>query len=84
MRKPLSYFIGGVMFFLLVFTLSIPAAKHTVKADSKTLQEKCDDCMLRTQTQFDRCLATHGQDHLPCYDQFNEGVIQCYRNFCEQ
>lgn len=84
MRKPLSYFIAGVMFFLLMFTLSMHTAQRTVKADGKTLQEKCDDCMARTQRQFDHCLAIHGQDHLPCYDQFNEDVVICHRNFCEQ
>jgi hypothetical protein len=23
-------------------------------------------------------------NHIPCYDQYNEGVVICHRNFCEQ
>jgi hypothetical protein len=84
MGKLLSYSIGVVLFFTLMLTPSIPIAQRSVKADGKTLQEKCDDCMLRTQRQFDHCLAIHGQDHTPCYDQFNEDVVICHRNFCEQ
>lgn len=84
MRNPLSFFIAGVLFFLLMFTPSLPTAQHTVKADRKTLQEKCDDCNFRNNQQFEQCIAIHGQDHIPCYDQFNEGVVICFRNFCEQ
>lgn len=84
MRKLLSYFIGVVLFFTLMFTPSMPTAQRTVKADGKTLQEKCDDCSIRNNERFEQCLAVHGQDHIPCYDQFNEGVVICHRNFCEQ
>ena len=84
MRKPLSYFIAGVMFFLLVFATSAPVAERGVKADGQTLQEKCDACSVRNNERFEQCLAVHGQDHIPCYDKFNEGVVHCFRNFCEQ
>lgn len=84
MRKLLSYSIGVVLFFTLMFTPSIPTAQRTVKAAGKTLQEKCDDCTIRNNQQFEQCVAIHGQDHIPCYDQYNEGVVICYRNFCEQ
>lgn len=84
MRKLLSYSIGVALFFTLMLSPLMPTAQRSVKADPKTLQEKCDDCMLRTQRQFEQCLAIHGQDHIPCYDQFNDGVVQCFRNFCEQ
>ena len=83
MRKPLSYFTAGVMFFMLLLTLSVPT-ERAVKAQGKTLQEKCDDCSIRNNERFEQCLAVHGQDHIPCYDQFNEGVVICFRNFCEQ
>jgi hypothetical protein len=84
MRKPLAYFIAGVMFFVLMFALSAPVAERRVKADGQTLQEKCDECTIRNNRQFEHCLAIHGQDHIPCYDQYNEGVVICHRNFCEQ
>ncbi len=81
MRKPL--FTAFVIFFLMMLTLSVPVERRA-KAQGQTLQEKCDDCMLRVQARFEQCLAVHGQDHIPCYDQFNEGVVICFRNFCEQ
>lgn len=84
MRKPLSYFTVVVMFFLLSLTLAVPVAERDVNAQGKTLQEKCDDCSLQNQQRFEQCLAVHGEQHMPCYDKFNEGVVICYRNFCEQ
>jgi hypothetical protein len=29
-------------------------------------------------------VAVHGEAEPRCYDQYNEGVVHCYRNFCEQ
>lgn len=84
MRKLLSYFTAVVIFVMLMLTLSAPVAEHKVKADGQTLQEKCDDCMFRVNQRFEQCVAIHGQDHIPCYDQFNDGVVICFRNFCEQ
>jgi len=84
MRKPLSYFTIVVMFFMLMLTLSAPVAERRVQADAKTLQEKCDECNARNNRQFEQCTAIHGIDYIPCYDQFNEGVVICFRNFCEQ
>ncbi len=84
MRRPLSFFTAVVMFFALTLVLSAPVTDHSVNAAGKTLQEKCDDCTIRNNEQFEHCVAIHGQEHLPCYDQYNEGVVHCYRNFCEQ
>ena len=84
MRRPLSYFTAVVMFLMLILTLAAPVGDRGVKAQGKTLQEKCDDCVLRVQQRFDQCLAVQGENHQPCYDQFNEGIVICFRNFCEQ
>lgn len=84
MRKPLSTFTAVIMFFMLTLVLSAPVAERRVEADGQTLQEKCDNCTIRNNQQFEHCVAIHGQDHIPCYDQYNEGVVICYRNFCEQ
>ena len=84
MRRPLSYFTAVVMFLMLTLTLVAPVSERRAKAQGKTLQEKCDECVLRVQQRFDQCLATQGENHQPCYDQFNEGIVICYRNFCEQ
>jgi hypothetical protein len=84
MRKPLSYFTAVVMFLMLVLALSVPITERSVKADGQTLQEKCDECSIRNNERFEQCVAINGQDHTPCYDKYNEGVVICYRNFCEQ
>jgi hypothetical protein len=84
MRKPLSYFTAVVMFVMLMLILSAPVGERRVNAEGKTLQEKCDECSVRNNEQFQHCLAIHGEDHFPCYDQYNEGVVICFRNFCEQ
>lgn len=84
MRKPISYFTAIAMFFMLMLALSAPLAERRVKADGKTLQEKCDDCSIRNNQQLEQCVAIHGLDHIPCFDKFNEGVVHCFRNFCEQ
>ncbi len=84
MRRFLSPFTAALAFCLLALVLSAPAAFNGARAEGKTLQEKCDECSIRNNEQFEHCLAIHGQDELRCYDQFNEGVVHCYRNFCEQ
>jgi len=84
MRRPLSYFTAAVMFLMLMLTLAAPVGERGVKAQGRTLQEKCDDCVFRVNERFQQCLAVHGENHLPCYDQFNEGIVICFRNFCEQ
>ena len=84
MRRPLSYFTAVVMFVMLMLTLSAPVGDRSVNAAGKTLQEKCDECSIRNNERFEQCVAIHGQEHIPCYDQFNEGVVICHRNFCEQ
>ena len=84
MKKTISYFTTLVMFVTLVLALSAPVAERSVKADGQTLQEKCDACLIRINDRFEQCVAVHGQDHIPCYDQFNDGIVHCYRNFCEQ
>ena len=84
MRRPLSYFTAVVMFLMLTLTLAAPVGEREVKAQGKTLQEKCDDCVIGVNQRFEQCVAVHGEQHIPCYDQFNEGIVICYRNFCEQ
>lgn len=65
---------------VLALALSTPTAIRTVKASD--LQEKCDDCSIRNYRQFEHCVAVN--DSQRCYDQYNEGVVHCFRNFCEQ
>lgn len=82
MRRIFAYFTAALIACALALALSTPMAVRTVKASD--LQEKCDDCTVRNAQRFEQCLAVHGQDELRCYDQYNEGVVHCFRNFCEQ
>jgi hypothetical protein len=82
MRKTFAYLVSALIVCLLALTLFTPVTVQRVKASD--LQEKCDDCSIRNFQQFEHCQAVHGQEYQRCYDQYNEGVVQCFRNFCEQ
>ncbi|HEX5706116.1 MAG TPA: hypothetical protein VFX96_02390 [Pyrinomonadaceae bacterium] len=81
MRRSFVIYFAALV-FALALTLSSPFTTRTV--NSADLQEKCDDCNIRNNRQFEHCLTVHGINEQRCYDQFNEGVVHCFRNFCEQ
>ena len=83
MRRVLSTLSAALVFVALALVLfqPHPAARTARAAD---INEKCEDCSIRNNRQFEHCLEIHGINHIPCYDQFNEGVVICFRNFCEQ
>ena len=80
MRRIFAYFTAALIACVLALTLSTPMAVRTVKASD--LQEKCDDCSIRNYRQFEHCVAVTNDQR--CYDQYNEGVVHCFRHFCEQ
>lgn len=82
MRRVLSSVSAALVFVALALALFQPQSIRTAKAAD--LQEKCDDCTIRNFRQFEHCTEVHGINHIPCYDQYNEGVVHCFRNFCEQ
>ena len=82
MRRFLTSLSAALVFVALALVLFQPYPARTARAAD--INEKCLDCSIRNQRQFDHCLEIHGIDHIPCYDQFNDGVVQCFRNFCEQ
>ena len=82
MRRLIQSLSAALVLVALALVLFQPYPARTVRAAD--LQEKCDDCTIRNNQRFEQCLQVHGQDHIPCYDQYNEGVVICYRNFCEQ
>ena len=82
MKRLMTSLSAVLLFVALALVLFQPYQARTVRAAD--LQEKCDNCMAHVQARFDQCLEVHGIDHIPCYDQFNDGVVQCFRNFCEQ
>ena len=82
MRRLMASLSAALCFVALALVLFQPYPAGTVKAAD--IHEKCLDCTVRNQARFDQCLEVHGINHIPCYDQYNEGVVICYRNFCEQ
>lgn len=84
MRRFFSLFTAALAFCLLALVLSAPTTLNGARAAGQTLQEKCDECSIRNIERFNHCLAVHGENEIRCYDQFNEGVVICFRNFCEQ
>jgi hypothetical protein len=73
---------AAVLFVAVALVLFQPYPARTVRAAD--INEKCLDCSVRNNRQFEHCLEVHGINHIPCYDQFNAGVVICFRNFCEQ
>jgi hypothetical protein len=82
MRRVLSSVSAALVFVALALVLFQPQATRTARAAD--IHERCEDCTIRNNQRFEQCLAVHGQDHIPCYDKYNEGVVICHRNFCEQ
>ena len=82
MRRFVTWLPAALVFVALALAMFQPNASRTVRAAD--IHEKCLDCTVRNQARFDQCLEVHGINHIPCYDQYNEGVVICYRNFCEQ
>ncbi len=82
MRRPFPIFTAALIFCLLALVLAAPA--RTGRAEGTDLQEKCDNCMRWVAQRFNQCVAVHGENEVRCYDEFNQGVVICHRNFCEQ
>ena len=83
MRRNFPLFTAALIFCLLALLLSAPVRPGS--AQGSTLQEKCDNCIRWVSARYEQCLATHEvEDQQRCHDQFNEGIVICHRNFCEQ
>ena len=82
MKRVLSSLSVALVFVALALTMFQPYSARTARAAD--INEKCEDCSIRNNRQFEHCTEIHGINHIPCYDQYNEGVVICYRNFCEQ
>ncbi len=82
MRRLMTSLSAALLFVALAFVLFQPYPARTARAAD--INEKCNDCTVRNNRQFEHCTEIHGINHIPCYDQYNEGVVHCYRNFCEQ
>jgi len=82
MKRALSSLSAALLFVALALVLFQPQTARTARASD--IHERCEDCTIRNNQRSEQCLAVHAQDHTPCYDKYNEGVVICHRNFCEQ
>jgi hypothetical protein len=80
MKRVLTPLSAALVLFALAFALGQPGGA----ARAADINEKCTDCQLRNEQRFEQCQAVHGASELRCYDEFNQGIVNCYRNFCEQ
>ena len=78
MRRPLTYFTAALIFCLMMLTFSLPTTR-TAKAANP---DRCVQCQVKVQEKYDRCIANDPTDPT-CGDEFNEGIVHCYRHWCE-
>lgn len=82
MKRPFAYFSAALTFCLLMLALSLPYTTRTVRAAEDF--EKCNACLERTAAHYNQCVANFGELDPRCGERFNQDIINCYRNFCEQ
>jgi type II secretory pathway component PulM len=82
MKRMLLTLSAALVFVALALVLFQPYSTRAVKAAD--INEKCNDCTARNAERYEQCIAIHGETDTRCGDQYNEGVVHCFRNFCEQ
>lgn len=86
MRRMLTSFAPALLLCLVALAAPAPPARTAEAAAAPP--DRCEECMVGVQARYDQCLAQFDQFTDPraqrCHDQYNEGVVQCFRNFCEQ
>ncbi len=82
MKRLLAYLPATLAALVVSLAVLAPFASRTVKADPSP--DRCIECQLVLEHRFEQCQAVHGTDYQRCYDEFNEGIVHCFRNFCEQ
>lgn len=80
MRRSFVFFFAALV-SALALTLSSFTTRTVSSAD---IHEKCIDCQVRAQRQYDQCTQQHPDDAAFCGDKFNEDIVHCYRHWCEQ
>jgi hypothetical protein len=81
MRRPLTHFSAALILLVLMLTFSLSFTTPTAKAVQPL--DKCEECQRKVQAEYDRCIAKNPTDPR-CGDNFNEGIVHCYRHWCEQ
>jgi hypothetical protein len=82
MKRPFTYFSAALILLVLMLTFSLSLTTRTVKA-VRTL-DKCDRCVGKVQQRLEKCEAQSGGPTQACYDQYNQGIVDCYATVCEQ
>ncbi len=80
MRRSFALTIA-LVFFVLVLVSPTPYTSRTVKAASAP-PDLCTPCLVAVDRRQEFCLA-HGGSAQFCGDQFNRGIVFCFRYFCE-
>ena len=81
MRRPLTYVSAALVLLALILTFSLSSTTPAVKAVRPA--EKCEECQRKVQIEYDKCVAKDPTNPR-CADEFNEGIVHCYRHWCEQ
>ena len=81
MRRLMTSLSAALVFVALALVLFQPYPARTARAAD--INERCTECLQRTQQQYENCQAQFGFDNR-CDNQFNEDIVRCHRNFCEQ
>lgn len=86
MKRISACFAPSLLLCMLALTATAPTTRPAKAADVPA--GRCEECLIGVQARYDQCLAQFGSDNdlrgQRCHDQFNEGISQCHRNFCEQ
>ena len=81
MRRLMTSLSAALALLALALVLSQPYPARTARAAD--INERCTECLQRTQQQYEKCQAQFGFDNR-CDDQFNRDIVNCHRQFCEQ
>jgi hypothetical protein len=82
MKRLSAYLPAALVTLTLSLAILSPVTTRTVKADPSP--ERCNECQFNVEKRFENCQEVHGLDYQRCYDDFNTGIVHCFRNFCEQ
>lgn len=82
MRRLMTSLSAALTLVALALALFQPYTARTARADD--IHERCLDCTARNAERYEKCVALHGLEETRCGDQYNQGVVNCYREFCEQ
>ncbi len=77
MRKTFVSLTLAIAFCLLALVLSTPLA-------AGQQPDPCVKCQGKVQQRLEKCEAKSGGPTLACYDEYNQGIVDCYATVCEQ